>query len=53
MIRGIGPVMTQALLNHFGSVAVLKKADIEEIAEVPNIGSRRAHIIYEQLNKIS
>ena len=52
-IKGIGPVMTETLLKYFGSVSVLKKAHIEEIARVPKIGTKRARIIYEHLKKMS
>lgn len=41
-IKGIGPVRQQALLNHFGSVASIKKAGLTEIAGVPGMTAKAA-----------
>ena len=38
-----------ALLDHFGSVAALKKATLAELAATPGIGEKTAHIIYDYL----
>jgi len=51
-IPGIGPVMTQTLLKHFGSVTGVKNAGVEEIANVPRISLKRAGIIVNNLKKI-
>ena len=48
-ISGVGPVMAQSLLRHFGSVAALKRASVEEIAEAPGIGRKKAEVIYEEV----
>ena len=45
----LGEVRRKALLEHFGSVTALRKATIQEIAQVPGIGERSANLIYEQL----
>ena len=45
----LGEVRRKALLEHFGSVTALRKATIQEIAQVPGIGERSATLIYEQL----
>ncbi|MFC1692015.1 excinuclease ABC subunit UvrC [Candidatus Latescibacterota bacterium] len=50
-IEGIGPVMTQSLLKHFGSVAEIEKVDVGTISQVPGIGMKRAHVINNHLNK--
>jgi excinuclease ABC subunit C len=44
-IPHLGEVRRQALLDHFGSVAALKKATNEEIAAVPGIGPKSAESI--------
>jgi len=45
----LGEVRRKALLEHFGSVTALRKATIQELAQVPGIGERSATLIYEQL----
>lgn len=50
-ISGVGPVMAQSLLRHFGSVAALKRASVEEIVKAPGIGRKRAEIIFNELKK--
>ena len=45
-IRGIGPEKAAALLRHFGSVAAIKEAPVEEIAAAPGIGVKRAAAVY-------
>ncbi len=44
-IPHLGEVRRQALLDHFGSVAALKKATSDEIAAVPGIGLKSAESI--------
>jgi excinuclease ABC subunit C len=44
-IPHLGEVRRQALLDHFGSVAALKKATNDEIAAVPGIGPKTAESI--------
>jgi len=48
-IPNLGEVRRQSLLEHFGSIAALKKASIEEIAAVPGIGPRSAENIVRVL----
>jgi len=50
-IPGIGPKKIAALLKHFGSVAAIRKADIDDIAKTPGIGRKRAQVILEYLRK--
>ncbi|MEN9542500.1 MAG: hypothetical protein RL239_153 [Actinomycetota bacterium] len=49
-IPTLGEVRRQALLDHFGSVAALKKASLEEIAQLPGIGVKTAESIINALS---
>jgi len=46
-IEGIGPKRKKALLAHFGSVAKIKEASLEEIASVAGINLPAARNVYE------
>jgi len=48
-IPGLGPSRVSALLKHFGSVARLRGATEEEIAEVNGVGPTTARIVRERL----
>ena len=48
-IPGLGPARVKVLLKHFGSVARLKSAEADEIAEVRGIGPALASAIVERL----
>ncbi|MUM18383.1 excinuclease ABC subunit UvrC [Mycobacterium sp. CBMA271] len=48
-IPGLGETRRAALVSHFGSVAQLKKASVEEITAVPGIGSATALAVREAL----
>ncbi|MFO7690022.1 MAG: excinuclease ABC subunit UvrC [Cryobacterium sp.] len=48
-IPGLGPARVKVLLQHFGSVARLKEAAPEAIADVRGIGPTLAGIIHERL----
>ncbi|TFC07389.1 excinuclease ABC subunit UvrC [Cryobacterium mannosilyticum] len=48
-IPGLGPARVKVLLQHFGSVARLKEASAESIAEVRGIGPGLAATIHEHL----
>lgn len=50
-IPGLGEGRRKALIAHFGSVAALKKATLDEIAAVPGIGPRTASIIVQTLQE--
>lgn len=50
-IPGLGPARVKALLRHFGSVARLKAAPPEQLAEVPGIGPRLGGVIHERLSE--
>ena len=49
-IPGLGEIRRSALLDSFGSIAALRKAELSEIASVPGIGERTAAIIRERLS---
>jgi excinuclease ABC subunit C len=48
-IRGLGEHRRKALVTHFGSVARLKQATVEEITAVPGIGATTAKAVLEAL----
>jgi excinuclease ABC subunit C len=48
-IPGLGPARVKELLKHFGSVAQLRRAAPEEIAEVRGVGPRLAAAVFERL----
>lgn len=48
-IERIGERRKLALLKHFGSIEKIRKASVEKIAAVENIGSSLAQIIHESL----
>ena len=52
-IPALGEVRRAALLEHFGSVAALRKASLEEISRVPGIGPRIAGLIFDHLGSFS
>ena len=50
-IQGIGPVKRNALLSHFQSVDDIKKADIQQLMEVPGITEKNAESIRAYFKK--
>jgi len=48
-IPGLGPARVKVLLQHFGSVARLREATVESIAEVRGIGPQLAGTIHQHL----
>ena len=48
-VRGLGEHRRKALVTHFGSVARLKEASVEEITAVPGIGVATANAVLEAL----
>ncbi|MEU8899710.1 excinuclease ABC subunit UvrC [Nocardia sp. NPDC048505] len=49
-VRGLGESRRTALVTHFGSVAKLKEASIEQITEVPGVGVATAKAVLAALN---
>ena len=50
-LPGVGPARKKALLKRFGSLARLRRASVEEIAETPGIGSETAASIHARLRE--
>ena len=48
-IPGLGPKRVQALLKHFGSVARLREASLDEISSAPGVGPQLATQILSRL----
>jgi excinuclease ABC subunit C len=49
-IEGVGPALKRALVQHFGSVAAIRNADPEALAQVRGIGSALAKRIHTALS---
>ena len=52
-IPQLGSARRASLLEHFGSVAAIRKASVEEIAATPGIGAKIASVIESHLESIS
>ncbi|MFQ6329298.1 excinuclease ABC subunit UvrC [Nocardia sp. CWNU-33] len=50
-VRGLGVARRTALVTHFGSVAKLKEATVEQITEVPGIGVATAKAVLAALRE--
>ncbi|MGN2637275.1 excinuclease ABC subunit UvrC [Nocardia takedensis] len=50
-VRGLGAARRTALVTHFGSVAKLKEATVEQIVEVPGIGVATAKAVLAALRE--
>jgi excinuclease ABC subunit C len=48
-VRGLGDTRRKALVTHFGSVARLRQATVQEITEVPGIGAATAAAVLDAL----
>jgi excinuclease ABC subunit C len=48
-VRGLGETRRKALVTHFGSVARLRQASVEEITAVPGIGAATAAAVLDAL----
>jgi len=48
-VPGLGEVRRKALVRHFGSVAALRRAGVEEILEVQGVGRRTAEAVVAAL----
>ena len=48
-VRGLGETRRKALVTHFGSVARIRQASVEEITAVPGIGAATAAAVLEAL----
>ena len=52
-VRGLGETRRKALVTHFGSLARLRRASVEEITEVPGIGVATATAVLQALGSDS
>jgi excinuclease ABC subunit C len=52
-VPGLGEARRKALVTHFGSVARLRQASVEEITAVPGIGVATAAAVLEALKTAS
>lgn len=50
-IPGLGPARVREILKHFGSVARVRKAQVDEVASVKGIGPALASIVVERLQQ--
>ncbi len=48
-IQGVGPALKKALVQHFGSIAAIRAASVEQLGEVKGIGPSLAKRIRESL----
>ena len=49
-IPGVGPMRRETLLKHFGSVARIKKAGLEELVQLQRINKRAAENVYKHFH---
>lgn len=50
-IPGVGPARRKALMRHFKSIEEIKKASVEELAEIPELNRRAAEDIWQFFRK--
>ncbi len=50
-IPGIGPVLREQLLKHFGSVQKIRQAGVAELSSVPGVGVRKAEQIHAHIER--
>ena len=52
-VPGVGPARKKALLKRFGSLAKLREATVDEIAQTPGIGPELAAAVHDQLHAVN
>jgi DNA processing protein len=52
LVPGLGPRLTAALLERFGSARAILDADIEQLAEIPHIGLKLARSFHDAMRQI-
>lgn len=52
LVPGLGPRLTQALLDHFGSAAAARRATAGQLQQVPHIGSKLGPEFAEALRTV-
>ncbi|MFE7564580.1 NAD-dependent DNA ligase LigA [Kitasatospora sp. NPDC057500] len=52
-VRGTGRTMSRRIAAHFGSLAAIRAADAEALAEVPGIGAEKARVVAAELLELA
>ncbi|MER5866675.1 NAD-dependent DNA ligase LigA [Kitasatospora sp. NPDC002040] len=52
-VRGTGRTMSRRIAAHFGSMATIRAADAEALAEVPGIGTEKARVVAAELLELA
>src|SRR2546423_218243 len=52
LVPGVGPRLTAALLDRFGTAAAILRARPEQLQEVPHIGSKLAHDLHRAMREM-
>jgi DNA processing protein len=52
LVPGLGPRLTAALIEHFGSAGAVLQASETELMEIPHIGKKLAHDFAEAMKKV-
>ena len=52
LVPGLGPRLTAALLQRFGSAAAVRRASVEQLQQVPHIGEKLSYQFVEALRQI-
>jgi excinuclease ABC subunit C len=50
-VPGIGPVLKRRLLSHFGSIAKIRAASVEELTSVPGVRRKAAEAVRQHLSR--
>ncbi len=52
LVPGLGPRLTSALLDHFGSAAAVRRAGVRELAQVAHIGGKLSEDFHRALRSV-
>ncbi|MFJ8044087.1 NAD-dependent DNA ligase LigA [Kitasatospora sp. NPDC096147] len=52
-VRGTGRTMSRRIAAHFGSMAAIRAADADTLAEVPGIGTEKARVVAAELVELA
>lgn len=52
-LPGVGPKTVRLLFDHFGSIAAIKAADAQALAQVPGLGAKRAEKLHQALDALA
>ncbi|MCX5370141.1 MULTISPECIES: NAD-dependent DNA ligase LigA [unclassified Streptomyces] len=52
-VRGTGRTMSRRIAAHFGSLAAIRAADADALAEVPGIGTEKARVVAAELRELA